>query len=292
LPTFTSGTLKVAAVNCKGSSAFKTSTLYSKPGTPGVISGAIEGVCAGTVNVAYSISAVNLATGYTWTPPANATIVSGQGTTNVIINFGAAFVSGTLKVSADNVCGSSNLRSLTIRSVPVTPSAITGPVAICANQTGVVYSITPVSTAMGYNWIVPTGATIISGQNSTSVTINFGTSGGSVKVRAVNACGISSYRTLTVAVTCKNSLSYAPNISLINIFPNPSEAQFTLELNDNLNTPATLIISDLAGRIIEKHSDIENTTQLEFGLNLPAGIYFAELISGNKRRTIKLIKQE
>lgn len=68
-------------------------------------------------------------------------------------------------------------------SSPAPP--VSGPTILCQGQAGVVYSITPVSGAT-YNWTVPTGATIVSGQGTASITVNFGSSGGQVCV-TVNA---------------------------------------------------------------------------------------------------------
>ena len=73
-----------------------------------------------------------------------------------------------------------------------TPGAITGNQTPCQNATGITYSITSVTGATGYNWTVPTGASVATGQGTTSITVNFGTADGSVCVTAYNACGASS----------------------------------------------------------------------------------------------------
>jgi hypothetical protein len=57
-----------------------------------------------------------------------------------------------------------------------------------------VYAIAPVSNASRYVWVVPEGATITSGQGSTSITVNYGASfaSGNIVVAAANSCGQSS----------------------------------------------------------------------------------------------------
>jgi hypothetical protein len=291
LSGFTSGSVKVAAVNCVGSSAFRSVTIYSKPSTPAAISGPTAGVCAGSANVSYSIAAVNLATGYNWTAPANATIVSGQGTTNVTVSFNGSFTSGSLKVSANNSCGSSNDRSLTIRSTPAAPGTISGANSVCANQAGVVYSIAPVNGATSYNWVVPTGAIITAGQNTTSITVTFGTSGGSVKVRSVNACGNSSYKTLTVAVSCREAMVVSDNNNEVLVSPNPSSTHFTLNFNTSYDGTSLLIIHDISGRVVQTIENISPATSFRFGDALLPGVYVADLISGDERRIFRLVKQ-
>jgi hypothetical protein len=55
------------------------------------------------------------------------------------------------------------------------------------------YSVSAVNGATSYQWTVPTGVTITSGQGTSAVNLMFGSNfvGGNVNVRAVNACGIS-----------------------------------------------------------------------------------------------------
>jgi hypothetical protein len=79
---------------------------------PGAITGPAAGVCAlGTA--AYSIAPVTGATGYNWYTPAGMYVISGAGTTSIMVN-SAATVSGTLKVNSQNTCGSSAASSLAI----------------------------------------------------------------------------------------------------------------------------------------------------------------------------------
>jgi gliding motility-associated-like protein len=61
---------------------------------------------------------------------------------------------------------------------------ISGPTQVCRNQTGVTYSIPAVTGVTNYNWTA-TNATITSATNSTSITVNFGTSNAQLIVQAV-----------------------------------------------------------------------------------------------------------
>lgn len=293
LSTFTSGYIKVAAANCKGSGGSRSLTLYSKPATPGVPTGPITGVCAGTSNVTYTIAPVNLATYYTWIAPTNATIVSGQGTTSVTLNFNSVFTSGSLNVSAGNACGSGNSRATTIRSISLTPGTITGPATVCPNQTGLAYSIAAVAGATTYNWTVPAGASITAGQNSTVITVNYGASPGSVKVNSGNACGNSSYKTLAVSLisSCRGAVTPREDDFNLFVFPNPSNSQFTMPRDPSMGSNVVLILRDLAGREISTFENIKPDQDFQFGSTLPTGIYVAERISGSERKFFKLIKE-
>src|SRR5512140_1858134 len=104
-------------------------------------------VCANETGVAYSIASVAGATTYTWTVPAGATITAGQGTTSITVSFGAT--SGTVAVTPSNGCFSGTGSSLSVTVTPTVAAAgsITGPSTVCANVTGVAYSIASVAGA-------------------------------------------------------------------------------------------------------------------------------------------------
>lgn len=75
---------------------------------------------------------------------------------------------------------------------PAAPGSITGLTSVSSNQTGVTYSIASVTDATSYSWTVPAGAVVVSGQGTTSITVDFGTNSGNVCVSAINSCGSSS----------------------------------------------------------------------------------------------------
>ena len=246
----------------------------------------VNGVCAGTNGVPYSIAPVSNATSYFWTAPLNATIASGQGTTAVTVNYLATFTTGTLSVKSVNVCGMSGARNVTIKSVPSTPGTITGAASVCANQTGVPFSIAAITGATTYNWTVPAGATVASGQGTTSITVNFGTTAGSVKVRSGNACGYSVFKTKTVSIVCREA-EIDLSIKGIILFPNPFTDEFTIISENNISA---INIYDVSGRLLETHSTISSDKEIKCGLSLSNGIYFAEIISEDKWKVLRLIK--
>jgi large repetitive protein len=148
----------------------------------------------------YTIAPVNGAASYTWLAPAGATVSSGQGTTSITVAFSSSFTSGVLSVKAENSCGLSAARTAAVRSVLDAPGTISGAATgVCAN-TAATYSVTPVVGAVSYTWTSPAGAVIASGQGTTSVIVNFGSTftTGSLTVTAHNACGPGPARSLTV----------------------------------------------------------------------------------------------
>jgi len=146
-------------------------------------------VCKGSTQT-YSTSSL-LATDYTWTVPAGSVITSGAGTNTIKVIIGAT--GGNVTVTPVNGCGSGPVVSKAITVNTLTPGTIsTTATAVCQNSTGKVYTISGVTGATGYNWVVPSGATF-SGGNTTSITVAFGSSAvsGYVTVTPTNACGSS-----------------------------------------------------------------------------------------------------
>lgn len=148
-------------------------------------------ICENATNIVYSITPVPNATGYTWTVPSGAVITAGQNSISIVVDFGTQ--SGAITVTANDSCGSSIPASLIVNIESPLPavSNLTGPGTVCENETLVLYSIDSLAGSQIYNWMVPTGSTIINGQGTTSIIVNFGSVSGNISVEAANSCGLS-----------------------------------------------------------------------------------------------------
>ena len=87
-------------------------------------------------------------------------------------------------------------------TTPATPTTIYGSQTQCPSLTSQTYSVKAVSGATTYNWTVPTGWTITSGQNTNAITVKTGTSGqnGTINVQAANYCGQGGTQSLAVTI--------------------------------------------------------------------------------------------
>ena len=83
---------------------------------------------------------------------------------------------------------------------PSAPAAIFGENELCINTTGANYSIDPVAGATGYTWTVPNGASIASGQGTTSITVDFGSQSGNIGVAVEDTCGLGAPALLPVSL--------------------------------------------------------------------------------------------
>jgi len=99
-----------------------------------------------------------------------------------------------------------------VGSTPTT-SAITGPASVCQNNTGLIYSVTATSGSK-YTWTVPTGASIVSGQGTNSITVNFGSNAGNVTVtesNSVNCSGTTKVQAVTISGPCNLAAEFSGN---------------------------------------------------------------------------------
>ena len=199
---FTAGTLSVVDTNACGAS-LTSRTLALSATIPATAPTSITGTTAmcsyvgSNTTINYTCPTVTNATGYKWTLPSGLNLVSGQGTTHLVVTVGSSFTSGTLMVADTNACGSSlATRNVSLNGVPpaTAPATLSGQAALCSSiGANEVYTCSSVSGAAGYNWTIPSGLTYISGQGTTSLTVNVDSSftSGTLSVSATYVCGIS-----------------------------------------------------------------------------------------------------
>ncbi len=100
--SYTTGNVCVTANNACGSGTPRCVVVKGNPANAGPITG-LNSVCANDAGISYSIAPVFGSTGYVWTIPSGANIVSGQGTTSIIVDWGTN--GGTIGVTASGTCG-------------------------------------------------------------------------------------------------------------------------------------------------------------------------------------------
>lgn len=296
------GIISVVKENDCGSSVSSSVTVTMGSVTaPCSITGPCSELCCAT-GIIYSVPAA-AGMNYNWTIPAGATIVSGQGTNSIIVDFPCTSLSGYITVTANNNCGVSAVRKLHVKTAPATPSPISGNNVVCPNTTGNAFSIAAVPSATDYIWAGPAGSHItangISSVNnvlttpSTSVTVDFAalTASSKLTVKASNNCCNGSARTLAlVQGNCRiDGMSAEETFS---VYPNP--AQSTIKISFVVNDDVNYIIhvSDITGREMLSVSNTAtagvNTEELNV-TELPKGIYIVQFEAGTERFSKKLI---
>ncbi len=256
----TDGTVCARAVNSCGTSSDRCmSVSINRPTSPGSITGTSP-VCAGQTGVSYYIASVPGATNYIWTLPPGAVLASGTGTPNITVNFGTS--GGDICVQTENSCGTSTPQcmSIVMTDTPATPGVITGDNDLCGGDTDITYSITPVAEATSYSWTVPSGASITAGSGTASITVDFGTTSGSVCVTASSICGTSSSSCKSITVT--NPPSAPGSISGLTVV-SPGTADETYSISPV--TGATSYLWTVTGDATIDGSATGTSVNIDFG---------------------------
>ncbi len=157
-------------------------------------------ICAGGT----STLTASGSTTYSWSPAIGLSATTGSmvaasrtvtTTYTVVGTTGASTVSTAVTVS--------------VNPLPTNTGSITGTSPVCANS-NIVCGIPPAIAGLTYNWSVSAGAVILSGQGTTSVTVNVPTSGiYTLSVTSSNACGTSAPATLPIIVNPLPTIHFA-----------------------------------------------------------------------------------
>ena len=139
----------------------------------------------------YTIS-IPGAVSYSWNTTGAATF-SGTGS-SVSVSMNTASTTD-ITVDARDACGNSYtpaVATFTVvnPTVPTLAGAITGKANACENESGVTYTVAAVANTDHYVWATTTG-TIVSGQGTNTIAIDFGTTDATVTVTPENSCNAS-----------------------------------------------------------------------------------------------------
>lgn len=141
-------------------------------------------------------SSVTNASSSSWTTSG---IKSGKfnlGSTVIYESYSDNCLPETLTLTANGIgaCSANSVTdaiTLAVNCTPPSLSAINGIATVCQGTSSVVYTVAIDSNIQTYNWQVPTGATIVSGQGLNSITVDYGNDAisGTVSVNGINGCG-------------------------------------------------------------------------------------------------------
>ena len=281
-----------------------TNGTLTAPAKPTAITGATAdatGVC-GAGNFSFAISSVANATSYTWTAPANSSVAStSNGGKNMVLKTNTGFNGGTLSVTANNTCGASKAETKALSTTPDRPGTVTGPSTVKSLQSGLTYSI-PTVAGVKYTWVVPYQATIVSGQNTGTVKVTWGSKDGYIKVRAENDCSNSYYSKLYVTVTGASILGNMLSGQLMSaipdtmiVYPNPAVDMAYVSFKSPKSAKYTIEIKDITGRMVLSQTLTSNPGLNRAGFDvhlLPKGMYMVTIYNDikGKIRTMKLVK--
>ncbi|MCR9098352.1 MAG: family 16 glycosylhydrolase [bacterium] len=147
----------------------------------------------------YTLSQASAGT-FTWEVPTGAVIVSGQGSNQIVVDWGCE--PGEVTVVFDSSCGTASFSDTLPVALPT--YAIRGQVSLPANSSSRTYSFEEIPGAT-YTWSVSAGSSIVSGQGTSTIGVDFGTTDATISVEVGTSCGTDTY---DFAVVIEESFLY------------------------------------------------------------------------------------
>ncbi len=242
----------------------------SVPNRPDTILGFLNpcGVRGTTNSLTYSVDRDSNATSYSWLLTDGITAVSRTDSHGISVTYPAVYTTGQIRVTPVNACGSGLPRAIYPRTgqpntAPVVTQSVTSVCGIRGTNTTATYTIQPVDGCNSYLWTLPSNATMVSGQGTTSIQVRFGSSfsGGVISVAGVSPCGNSPTRTITVSLLAK------PIISGSNTICPGSQETYTIPVvpgairyRFNLPSGLVLVSQNLNTAVIRNHGSFVSGT--------------------------------
>jgi hypothetical protein len=194
----------------------------------------------------------------------------------------------TVKMTSNALCASpATVTSNEIIMTIITPTfstAISGVTSVTPNQSNVSFNV-PSTTCMSYNWTVPAGASIVSGQGTNAIVVNFGATGGVVSVTENN--GVTT-NTLNLVVSATTSTNNAL-ANAITIYPNPITTEAYIQ--STIAQDAVVSVCDVNGNVLKTFTISNMQSPTEIGSTLPKGMYVLKIQAGDQLIVKKIIKE-
>ena len=277
------GDLSVTAGNECGTSAasVKNISVIDPPPAPSYINGP-NSVCRNSPAV-FSVDSIPGVLGFYWTTPAGVVIDSGQTTSTIYVRWGLA--SGEISVEAQNICGSSPLKT---KVVPITPSpgpagAISGRDTVCMGKGGYVYTVATITAADRYIWTLPTGASITDGDGTQAITIKFSATAvsGDLVAKGANACDTGSSGTKHIVIRNCTGIEDPSPVRFLTVFPNPTTGSLNLSFNE-FSEDVEVLIMNAGGQLLMKQTFGNVSSGMNKHLDISSlarGIYYVKVRS-------------
>jgi len=77
----------------------------------------------------------------------------------------------------------------------------------------------------------------------------------------------------------------------VQALPNPFSTRATLVIKGNATERLTIRVLNAAGMVIETRRSVGTNSTIRIGNNYPAGIYYVEIVQGDKKQTIPIVKR-
>jgi hypothetical protein len=275
---FATGQIRATPMNACGSGLAraiypKTSAITTVP----TFTQSVTSVCniRGTATQAtYAVQPIAGCSGYQWTLPLNATLVSGQGTNSIQVVFAASFFSGSISVVGISACGNTPSSSIAV-SLLAKP-IISGSNSICPGDMAT-YTIPVVPGAIRYRFNLPSGLSMVSQNANSAVITNTGSFvSGSIGAQVqTTLCGWSQPGSLSLNTSACRGVVGEFSVS---IYPNPSRGEFQMQMGAPVKQVQVSVYA-ADGRLVKRQVFGQVETQMLVYNDVAEGLYHLEIIA-------------
>jgi hypothetical protein len=274
--------------------------------------------CQNTTNLtALSISATGLNLKYQWysnTIPANTGGMSVQGatatsfkpaTSTVGTFYYYCVVSGSCSTATSNVSGTITISAATAitqqpgnKAVIYCLNSIATPLIVIASGANLTYQWYSNTKAKTNNGLLIGGATSNSYVPPTNVggtTYYYCVVSGNCGTLTSNISGA-----ITVNAKCTAALTVGTRqVDVIQetsqfnvqVYPNPVITQFTVKvMSTNNKQPISVVVYDELGRVVDMKRNLSHGQSIQLGEGYKQGMYIVEMVQGENRKRIKILK--
>lgn len=227
---------------------------------------------------------------YTWSVPATATLVSGQGTNAITVTFGSGSAGDAIKLVLTYAanCNDTLTKSLALNYASMDSSLVMGDGAMCFYTTGKTFNATASTGATSYNWTITGPGTIASGQGTQQVKIDGNNQTGTINLCVapmVNACTGATKKCKSITVGACTGIEDTELSKLISVYPNPGRGLFVIDLKDISETDVYEVkIFNTLGQLVRQQklsTDANNRLTLDIS-DESKGLYSVHLSIGDQ----------
>lgn len=263
--------------NTTGATGNRSTAINRTVSIAGTAIGAVSGtttLCESTTDVTYTVPNATGANSYNWTVPTGASIVSGQGTSSITVNYNSGSESGNVTVVALDVNGcqsTASTKAITVNAQPAKP-------IITPNGNLLATAAVAFTTYKWYFNNVVIGGAIT---NTYAATAN-----GLYKVEITNSNGcINSSDEFNFVATSLNDVLIEG--SKISVFPNPVTDVLSFKITQQAARKLEVVIINTEGKLVKQAILSNGITQLTVS-DLASGYYLLKITGNKETKTVKI----
>lgn len=166
------------------------------------------------------------------------------------------------------------------------PYPITGQITVNYGQTNIIYSV-PTHAGSSYQWSFPAGVTIVSGQGTNQILVNWGTISGLISVTETEtgSCVVGPVDLYVTASNNSGIENSSTGVSDVTIFQNQTEN--SIHVLTSLNSYSIEIYS-LTGKVVLTTAKCSKNAVISLPESIKSGVYIIKVMAPNTVFTKKI----